>query len=260
MKEARGKRLGPAYDPARERAYHLAILTGGDTTAWVVHNTTSGHPLALAWTPGQEALSDGALPKAPASVSFIAQPEWSTLVPDGALEPGNEAAHLALVLGHTPSGELRDEPIAAVGATCIYAQDTDATRAVLQRFPHARPMAMQALLVRGALARSKEGPVVLVHRGPQRTDVAVADNGRLLLSNSFPVHTPHDLLYFTLNAAERTGVAPAQATILPGGTHLTAEEGKLLERYFARTGSVPGMEGLHDPGRWMAALEQFACV
>lgn len=260
MNEARGRQLGPAYDPARERAYHLAILTGGDTTAWVVHDTHSGNAMALAWAPGHDALNDAQLPKAPTSVSFIAQPEWSTLVPDGALEPGNEAAHLALVIGHAPAGELRNEPIVAVGATCIYAQDIDAARAVLQRFPHARPMALQALLVRGALARSAEAPVVLVHRGPQRTDVVVANHGRLLLSNSFPVRTANDLLYFTLNAAERTGVAPEQATILPCGTHLTTEEGGLLGRYFGRTGSVPGMDGLPEPRRWMAALEQFACA
>lgn len=260
MSDTRGKRLGTAYDPARERAYHLAILTGGGISAWVVHDKADGSPLALAWAPGKEALSDTQLPHAPASVSFIAQPEWSTLVPDGALEPGNEAAHLALVHGRTPHGDLRDEPIAAVGATCIYTQDTDATRAVLQRYPHARPMAMQALLVRGALARSKEGPVVLVHRGAERTDVAVADEGRLLLSNSFPVHTAHDLLYFVLNAAERTGVIPAQATILPCGTHITADECRLLERYFARTGTLTGMADLPSSGRWMAALEQFACV
>lgn len=260
MNDPRGRRSEGGYDPARERAYHLSILTGGDTSAWAVHDAADGRPLALAWGPGQEALADAQLPKAPATVSFIALPERSTLVPDGALEPGNEAAHLALVLGHAPEGELRDESIAAVGATCIYTHDKAATQAVLQRYPHARPMAMQALLVRGALARSKDGPVVLVHRGPQRTDVTVADSGRLLLSNSFPVRTAHDLLYFTLNAAQRTGVDPAQATVLPCGTHLTTDESRLLERYFARTGTATGMEGLEEPGRWMAALEQFACA
>jgi hypothetical protein len=260
MNNTGGRHEDRAYDPARDRAYHLGILTGGGMAAWAVHHLEEGRPWAVAWGPEQEVLTDARLPKVPATVSFIALPESSTLVPDSALEPGNEAAHLALVLGHAPRGELRDESIVALGATCLYTHDRSAAENVLRKYPHARPMALQALLVHSAMARSNEGSMVLVHRGPERTDVAVADGGKLLLSNSFPTRTAHDLLYFTLHAAERTGVDPACSTVLPAGTHLSDEEAALLERYFGRTAPFTGMDGLPGARRWIAALEQFSCA
>ena len=45
---------------------------------------------------------------------------------------------------------------------------------MLDRFPSARPVPMQSLMARGALARSTEGPVILLHRGHDRLDAAAA--------------------------------------------------------------------------------------
>lgn len=267
MNVLRGEQVGPSYAPERERAYHLAILAGAEGSVWVASDMTSGTPLAMAWGPDMDPLEHGRLPKAPATVSFIAQPEWSTLVPDGALEPGTEAAHLALVHGDVAAGELRDEPIGDVEATCIYKQHGPTANAVLKRYPNARPLSMRGLMVRAVLARWRDKPVVLVHRGPQRTDLAIADRGRLLLSNSFPVRTANDLLYFTLNAVERSGLRPDDCRLFVGGTHLMDTDRELLERYFAATCDaigdderIAGPDPLPHPGRWLGALEQFACV
>ncbi len=255
------------YDPAQERAYHLSILLEQGLSAWAVHRLDDGSLQAMAWAPDLEALKDEHIAREPVTVSFISLPEWSTLVPDGALAPGSEAKHLALVHGGMPSGAMRDEPVSSLGATCIYVHDDRSERAALERFPHSRALPMQALMVRTALARSSEGPLVLIHRGTERLDVAVAEKGRLLLSNTYPARTGQDLLYFALLATERCGFRPEAVELQYGGAQLTAMERELLGRYFQRCigacGDPWSGDEVTDGGpmdRWMAVLEQFACV
>jgi hypothetical protein len=262
----RGCSTAPRYAPGEHRAWHLSILAGQGCTAWSAHDTHTGQTMALCWGPGEAPLSDPLLPTDPASVSFVSLPEWSTLVPTGALVPGDEARHLALVHGGLPAGAMRDEPLPTLGATCLYVHDDLAERAVLDRFPGARPLPMQALMVRTALGRSAAEPVLLLHRGADRLDAVLADGGRVLLSNTYPVRSAQDSLYFALLAVERTGVEPARTVLHVGGTHLIDLERDLLARYFARTEPAASDTWSGDTGgdqrvdRWFAALEQFACV
>jgi hypothetical protein len=255
------------YEPALERAWHLSILTGQGVTACAVHSIEDGEPVALFWGAGQNLLSDPELPRDPLTVSFVSLPEWSTLVPDGALEPGSEPEHLALVHGGLPSGALRDEPVRSLGATCIYVHDDREEHAVLQRYPHARALPMQGLMVRVAKACGADKAALVLHRGADRLDVAIVDRGRLLLSNTYPARSAHDLLYFTLLALERTGISPSEVELQYGGTHLSDAERELLLRYVES--GVPACtftpEGITTGGgeqvyRWFGALEQFACV
>ncbi len=262
-----GSLLASRYAPARERAYHLGILTGQGVSAWAVHALEDGAPLALVWAGGNAALDDTLLPEHPVSISFVSLPEWSTLVPDGALAPGSEARHLALVHGSMPTGAMRDEPVRSLGATCIYVHDDRLERSVLDRFPNARALPMQAVMVRSAMARSFERPAVLLHRSVERADVAIAREGDLLLSNAYPTRSAQDLLYFLLLAVERCGSTPAAVDLYVGGTHLSALERDLLTRYFEHirpAASAPWADQGHDQqdpaDRWWAALEQFPCV
>lgn len=258
----RGTWCATPYDPARSRAWHLSILVSGDLHAWAVHDLESGEVMALAWGIDGTVLDAAEVPAQPPTVSFVTLPEWSTLVPEGALLPGTEAQHLSLVHGGLPTGALRDEPLAALGATCIYVHDDEAERMVLDRFPHARPVPMQGLMVRAALARANEGPVLLLHRGHDRLDAVLADRGRVLLSNTYAARASQDMLYYTLLAVEGCGLRPADVAVHHGGTHLTAHERDLLRRYFAT--EQPALEDpqntTEDPARWLAVLEQFACV
>lgn len=262
-----GSHRSSRYDPGRDRAWHLSILTGQGITACAVHDAADGTAVALFWGDGHGVLDDPQLPPHPASVSFVSLPEWSTLVPDGALAPGSEANHLALVHGGLPSGALRDEPVRSLGATCIYVHDDREEHAVLQRYPNARALPLQGLMVRTARSRGADRAVLLLHRAADRLDVAVVDRGRLLLSNSYPARSAHDVLYFTLLSLERTSLSPASVTLLIGGPHLSEAERDLLARYVEHCEAAVG--GLIEderstpapgPERWMAALEQFECV
>ncbi len=254
------------YDSRREAAWHLSILTGIGTCAWSAHAMENGAPVALCWSSDGSALDSEELPTHPASVSFVTLPEWSTLVPEGALEPGTGAQHLSLVHGGLPTGALRDELVASLGATCIYVHDDEAERNVLDRYPNARPIPMQSLMVRAAQARAGAHPILLLHRAHQRAEIAVVQDGRLLLSNTFPARTSQDLLYFTLLATEGVGLKPGDIHLLHAGTHLTAHEQDLLQRYFVQERSAmdnwaqPQTSTPVHPHRWLALLEQFACV
>jgi len=260
-----GSQLSPRYDPARERAWHLSILTGQHVTACAVHAVDDGTAVAMFWGVGQQVLSTPELPSHPVTVSFVSLPEWSTLVPDGALAPGTEAQHLALVHGGLPSGALRDEPVRSVGATCIYVHDDRDEHAVLKRFPHARALPMQGLMVRCAKAHGADRASAVLHRGVDRLDLAIVDHGKLLLSNTYPARSAHDVLYFTLLALERTGLSPKDVELHYGGASLSDAERDLLARYVKQCTAACSLElgsGTEQGQayRWMAALEQFACV
>lgn len=256
----------PRYSPARERAWHLSILIDESQCAWCAHDLATGEAVALHWSEGLTALDADALPEHPAATSFVTLPEWSTLVPESAMAPGTEAQHLRLVHGGLPTGAMRSESVESLGAFCVYLHDDEIERSVLNRFPSARPVPMQSLMARGALARSAEGPVLLIHRGHDRLDCAIADRGQLQLSATYPARSSQDALYYALLAANGGGHAPANLRLLYGGTHLTQHEQDLLRRYFAQTAAAitPWNGHSAEPGtaphRWLALLEQFACA
>lgn len=256
----------PRYEPAQERAWHLSTLINETQCAWCAHDIASGEPMALHWSEGHDALDSDALPAQPASATFVTLPEWSALVPEAALAPGAEAQHLRLVHGGLPTGAMRTETVDTLGAVCVYLHDDELERKVLDRFPNARPLPMQSLLARGAMSRSADGPVLLVHRGQDRLDCAIADHGRLLLSNTYPARSSQDALYYALLSADGASLRPGELRLLFGGTHLTPHEIDLLQRYFSQSGaSLHAWNGHADepgrmPQRWFALLEQFACA
>lgn len=266
MMERGGHKVN-GFDPGRERAYHVGVLIGQGVSAWVAHDVNTKQPAAMAWGADADALRSADLPKHPRSVSYVSLPVWSTLVPDGAFDPAAAGEHLALVHGRLPSRALRDEPVDTLAANCVYMHDETNERLVLDRFANARSLPLQALLVRGAQARSTKGPLLLVHRGSDRADIAVARGQDVLLSSSYPVRTPEDLLYFCLLAAERCGLEPDTSRIRSGGTHLSSTEREMLDRYFADHDKAIDFKwptarpGDQDPlDRWLGAFEQFACV
>lgn len=256
-----------AYQTGRERAWHLAIWKAPAVQAWTVHDIRTNGCVALTATNGPELPNEDRLPVHPASVSFIAVPEISTLVPEGVLQEGSEAAQLELVHGPLPHGKLRHTPIDVLGARCIYQHDEAAELPVLKRFPSARPIALHALLIKAALARAVERPVLLLHRMEQRCDVVIAAGSHVRLANSFPASTATDLLYFALFALDRTGLGPADVRLCTGGMALHPEDRSLLERYFtAVVPAVPGNDGtlaglgIETPERFLALLEQRSCA
>lgn len=250
----------------QERAHHVGIVIGPELSAWVARDVRDLRVVAMAWGTDATALRHADLPKQPRSVTFVSLPEWSTLVPDGALEPGTTLHHLKLVHGKLPTTAVREEPVATLGAQCLYVNTAEHERMVLDRFPIARSLPLQAVLVNGARTRSANGPVLVMHRGAERLDVAIADKGTLLLSSSYPARTAEDMLYFCLMAAERCGFAPGTIAVRSGGTHLVHFDRELLSRYFTDHSTAVPRNATDiwpadaDAGRWLAAFDQFACV
>lgn len=256
-----------AYDARKERAWHVSALLSPETSAWCVHDVGTGACVALLAGAAGELPGAASLPVRPASVSFTALPEVSALIPESALAPGSEMAHLRSVHGHVPTGLLRDEPIGALGARCIYLHDEGAELRLMARFPSARSLPLQAVLVQTAIARSSERTTLLLHRSAKRLDLALAHRQQLLLSNTFHAVSAEDVLYYTLFVLERCGHAPADVRVLTGGTHFTDTEEQLLGRYLPDLApcitkdhpSVLGI-GIERPAHWSGLLLQFACA
>ena len=127
-----------AYDPAKERAWHLSVWMSPGWNAWCVHDKATGACVALQADKGDALPTEALLPKRPLSVSFTALPEISTLVPESALVPGSEMRFLKMVHGALPTGLLRDEPIGALGARCVYLHDEQAEHRLMMKYPNAR--------------------------------------------------------------------------------------------------------------------------
>lgn len=260
--------IRPGYNPAQEHAWHASFWMAPGMQAWCAHERTSGRLMALASGTDEAFPLPGHIPHKPASVSFTAMPEIGALVPENALVPGTEMQHLKLVHGAVPTGLLRDEPIGRLGARCIYLHDELAEQKLLERFPNARSLPLQGTLVSHAMARSSTGAVAVLHRSSTRLDVAVADRGKLLLSNAFHATVAEDVLYYTLLCLEQCGLAPGHAEVHAGGTHLTPNEEHLLSLYCAK-GPVPStgkenalLAGLELPNahHWTGLIEQFSCA
>ncbi|MBK6542900.1 MAG: DUF3822 family protein [Flavobacteriales bacterium] len=246
---------------------HLGILIRPNGMGWCANEPVTGHCLMLVHGEGDELPAADLLPERPASVSFTAVPELSTLVPESALAPGTEAAHLALVHGHLPTGLLRDEPIATLGARCVYLHDEAMEHGVLERFPAARSVALRNLLVRSALEQGKRRTTLVAHRVEKRFDVALADASGLRLSNAFHAATGTDALYYILFALDQLGLAPNAVQALWAGPGWTAADLDLLRRYLplaapviARGNKVLGDLDVETPEHWFALLEQAACA
>jgi len=235
--------------------------------AWCVHDRATGAVMALQADLGEDMPAQDRTPLKPASVSFTALPETSTLVPESALTAGNEMRHLKLVHGTLPTGLLRDEPIATLGARCIYLHDEAAERILMGRYPHARSLPMQGTMVHAAMARSGQATALVIHRSALRVDMAIANEGRLLLSNNFHAVTAEDVLYYALFVLEQCGISPKACVLHMGGTHLAATEEELLTRYFERALPLIASNdpmvvgsGLEHPHHWSGLIEQFACA
>lgn len=255
----------PEYMPEREHAWHLGCWLESGTEAWCVQELGTGRLMALYADKGDGLPQDERLPGHPSTVSFTALPETSTLVPESALVPGTELRHLKLVHGKVPTGLLRDEPVEAIGAHCIYLHDETAERSLTGRYPQARPVPLRSVLIR--LGLEGNGSRLVLYRTRQRMDLVLADAGRLLLSNSWHATSKEDLLYYALFALEQCGMAPGQVELRTGGSHLNGAEEQLLGGYFAqmaplRTLGGAGVEGGPGPEahHWAALLEQYACV
>ncbi|MEB2340909.1 MAG: DUF3822 family protein [Flavobacteriia bacterium] len=262
------ERFHPDYNPSKDHAWHLSVWLAPDLCAWCIHERSTGHLMALAAQGGDTLPLPDRMASKPSSVSFTAMPEVSTLVPASALQPGTEMQHLKLVHGKVPSGLLRDEPLATLGAHCLYLHDEQVEQDLLKRYPGARSLPLQGTLVGHALGRSSNGPVVVLHRSSNRLDVVVADHGKLLLSNAFYATMPEDVLYYALFAVDQCHLTPNAVSLYAGGTHLMAREEHLVSGYFER-GLLPSTgPGDHvlaklnvsDAHRWTGLIEQFPCA
>jgi len=244
----------------------VALVLGQGVSGWVAHDLDHGRVTAMHWAPDADAIRSTDLPNRPRSVTYVILPECSTLVPDGAFEPGTALEHLALVHGRLPAGTVREEAVDTLRAQCLYIPDATHERSILERYPIARSLPLQAVMVNGARTRAHLGPVLLLHRGADRLDVTIADERTLLLSTSYPARTPEDILYFCLMATEHAGLRPDGIALRTGGTHLTKVDRDLLTAYFTdHQPAVPStaigdLPGGMEADRWLAAFEQIACV
>jgi Protein of unknown function (DUF3822) len=250
------------FNTAPPHALHVSVLQGPAFAGWCAHERKTGTVLALHAAHNAVLPALDLLPRDPGSATCVVLPEWSVLVPDGALQEGSEAVHLRATFGRDPVGVIRRDPVELLDAHSIHVHEPAAESMAMAQVPLARPLAMQALLIQAAMNRRTERNVLLLHFGTDRMDAVLATHTSIALSNTFPIRTPEDALYFALLAAERTKHEPADLQLLYCGPHANDNMIALLEKYFADMApALPRTPlDIERPERWLALTEQFACV
>ena len=250
------------FSTAPPHALHVSVLQGPAFAGWCAHELKTGAVLALHAAHNAVLPAVDLLPRDPGSATCVVLPEWSVLVPDGALQEGSEAVHLRATFGRDPVGVIRRDHVELLDAHSIHVHEPSAESIAMVHVPLARPLAMQALLIQAAMSRRADRNVVLLHFGTDRMDAVLATPANIVLSNTFPIRTPEDALYFALLAAERTKHQPADLQLLYCGPQANDNMIALLEKYFAD--SAPALPrtalDVERPERWLALTEQFACV
>lgn len=82
------------------------------------------------------------------------------------------------------------------------------------RFISAQTAVLRHFSVKGA---SQSGKRIFLYKNELGLDVAVFEENRLLLSNSYPAHTNSDIAYYTFNVARNLGVDLSETPIYVAG-------------------------------------------
>ena len=92
------------------------------------------------------------------------------------------------------------------------------------RFISAQTAVLRHFSVKGA---SQSGKRIFLYKNDAGLDIAVFEENRLLLSNSYPAHTNSDIAYYTFNVARNLGVDLNETPIYVAGD--TAERNEVVE-------------------------------
>ncbi|MBK7087061.1 MAG: DUF3822 family protein [Flavobacteriales bacterium] len=246
---------------------HLGIPIRPNGLGWCANEPVTGRCLMLVHGEGDELPAADLLPERPASVSFTAVPELSTLVPGARSHPAPKPRTSPWCMAICPlacCAMSPSRPWALAACTCTTRPWSTACWSASRRRVRWR---CAISLVRSALEQGKQRTTLVAHRVEKRFDVALADASGLRPSNAFHAATGTDALYYILFALDQLGMAPNAVQALWAGPGWTAADLDLLRRYLplaapviARGHKVLGDLDVETPEHWFALLEQAACA
>jgi hypothetical protein len=141
--------------------------------------------------------------------------------------------------------ELEDEPINALPARMIYATAKGRKRSLVYRFPGVVLHHSQAIWLEMLLSQNLRNQVHLL-LDESRLHIAAFGLDGLKLFNSYEVHTPEDVLYFTLFVMEQIAISPAESAIfLAGSSSYISPSLVLMKKYVPSISSETLPAGLN---------------
>ncbi|MEY3053278.1 MAG: hypothetical protein RLY31_3063 [Bacteroidota bacterium] len=255
--------MGVKYDIADKdfnrkfaTTYQLSILTGVDSLVYLVSDLTNNKALllrsvAFPETDHPEGKSDfDALDKAIHQDDLFSLRYGKVAVTVGNVTPGVLVPN-RLYHPENQRSYLDGVRLPAVGAALqMMAEEVKERKvhfvselptgllSVLQRhFPSAGISHLTAQLLRAsvtALPAGKEPYSLLIYLEKGQLHLLLQENGELLATNAYQVHTANDVLYFTLMLLQQYQVDPASVAAWVGGWVLEdAEIFRLLTRYIS---------------------------
>lgn len=129
----------------------------------------------------------------------------------------------------------------ASNVALLFALDEDICRAIEDMFPNVRYVSAQTAVLRhfaekGMASGSKR---VFVHRHGHVADVAIYEDHRLLMLNTYAANEAVDVAYYTLNAAQNLGVDCTTTPFYVTGTMEDRDNAAAeLQKYVAEVCSV----------------------
>lgn len=143
---------------------------------------------------------------------------WYTLVPNGLFQTGDENRLLRFTQSRSDLQAFQQR-IRGFDARLIFGLEPELFRMACHLFQ--QPVILHTVgaeLERASLETTGANqPRMLLHLRQGELDIAVAQGKKLLLQNTFTVHTADEVVYYTLFVLERLDLAPEEVSIEASG-------------------------------------------
>lgn len=146
------------------------------------------------------------------------------------------------------------DPVPRAGAMLLFALDEVLCQKLLEAFPDAHFLSAQTALLRHFAAKgaTRPGKRTFVHLHEGKADIAVFEDERLMLCNSFDVQADTDVAYFTLNVARLHGIDVSDAPFYVAGNGPLREAAITELRKYAA--NVAGINPSAEYNRHLVAM------
>jgi hypothetical protein len=155
----------------------------------------------------------------------------STLIPTTLFAPEHLRTYLEFVVPLDELDEIHYKALPTLGATDVFTVPGPLANIVHMYHQQVEFFHQSIPLIR-LLQEQQPQHGILLHLNHAQASLAVVSDGRLVLSNTFPIETFTDALYYMAYVSKQWKMDPANTTVYLSD-NLHADDMKVLRRYYA---------------------------
>ncbi|MCQ2233217.1 MAG: DUF3822 family protein [Paludibacteraceae bacterium] len=231
--------LQPSFD-INEQTISIRPRPGGFCFSLFDHKQGAYHALSE-WTGmrNEEELrraweQTGLNGKNPQKAILFTDSERWTMIPNVLAKTDRNAAW-KLAFGETSRHPLKEQPIDAAGATCLFESDNSTHTIWKELIPGIEEWPLQAADCTYILRKSIriDQRITGVAIRPDHIDIYVCENGKLLLANRYTCDGDADIVYYVMNIYRLFKLSQAHTPIFIWGENIGKQTANILKTYIA---------------------------